>query len=144
MSAENPLFDAVVAEDHEKKAVERREAPRLPLQLKVAIVYHEHEDAATRPTFHGRTNDISMEGLSVLVGDNVFNDGEVTVLLAIPREHVDGSQKIVEATAKMVYTVFSSDHDTFRIGLNFLEFKKAGKRLLQAFLNERDMLFKRI
>lgn len=125
------------------KAVERRAEGRLPLQLKVAIVYHEHEDEATRPTFHGRTNDISVHGLSVLVGENIFNDGHVTVLLAIPPDHVGAPQKIIEATAKMAYTVFSSEHNTFRIGLSFANFKRDGKHLLNTFIEERRILFGR-
>lgn len=123
--------------------VEQREELRLPLQLKVAIVYHEHEDAATRPTFHGRTNDISIQGLSILVAENVFHDGFVTVLLAIPPEHIGGYQRIIEAKAKMAYTVFSSEHDTFRIGLNFSNFKRNGKSLLSDFIEARRIFVTR-
>jgi len=125
------------------KKEERRQEPRLPLQLKVAIVYHEHADAATRPSYHGQTNDISLHGLSVLVPDNVFNHGEVTVLLAIPPARVGDPQKIIEATAKMVYTVFSSEHDTFRIGLTFSKFKGDARGLLKAFITECNVLLNR-
>lgn len=117
---------------------DRREAHRVPLKLKVAIVYHQHEDAATRPTYHGVTNDVSLSGVSVVVDHNVFNEGDVTLLLAIPPEHVGGAQKIVQVTAKMAYTVHSSEHDAFRIGLAFKVFKRKGKELLKAAMDRRS------
>jgi len=115
-----------------------REAPRQPLKLKVAVVYHQHSDDATRPTYHGRTNDISIEGLSVVVDSNIFNEGEVTVLLALPPVYIGGPKKIIEATAKMVYTVHSSDHDAFRIGMRFRTFKRNGYELLEAILSHKS------
>lgn len=121
----------------EKQGKDKREEPRAPLHFKVAIVYHQHEDEATRPRYHGRTNDISMKGLSILVDHNIFNAGEVTVLLAIAPSHIGETQKIIEATAKMVYTVFSSAHDTFRIGLEFRKFKRNGEQLLKKVIADR-------
>lgn len=121
---------AAAAEAESLAEQERRDDRRYPLKFKVAMVYHQHEDTATRPTYHGVTNDISMTGLSIVLDHNIFNEGEVTVLLAIPPEHPGGAQKIIEATAKMVYTVHSSDHDAFRIGLWFCDFKRNGKELL--------------
>lgn len=131
------IDDFVGVGERQKKHGEKREAPRAPLHFKVAIVYHQHEDTATRPSYHGRTNDISMLGLSILVGHNIFNEGEVTVLLAIPPAHIGETQKVIEATAKMVYTVFSSEHDTFRIGLEFRKFKRNGEQLLKKVIADR-------
>lgn len=120
---------------------ESREEKRVPLKLNVAIVYHQHEDAATRPTYHGTTNDVSLSGLSVVVHSNVFNTSDVKVLLAIPPEHAGGQQKIVEATAKMIYTVYSSAHDAFRIGMNFRGFKGNGKELLKTAIERRAVKY---
>lgn len=137
MSFGNFTVDIADLGGRQKKNGEKREAPRAPLHFKVAIVYHQHEDEATRPRYHGRTNDISLKGLSILVGHNIFNEGEVTVLLAIPPAHIGETQKVIEATAKMVYTVFSSEHDTFRIGLEFRKFKRNGDQLLKKVIDER-------
>jgi c-di-GMP-binding flagellar brake protein YcgR len=140
MNSNDPITNALdsleIGGSH-KKNIDMRRAPRAPLQYKVAIVYHQHEDKATRPTFHGRTYDISVQGLTVIVDRNIFNEGDVTVLLAIPPAHSGTPQKIVEATAKMVYTVFSSEHDAFRIGLNFKEFNGNGKELLKVVVDQR-------
>ena len=130
--SESQLREAVAQDRGDK-----RRAERYPLQLRVAVVYHQHEDAATRPTYHGRTLDISVDGLSVLVEHNVFHEGEVTVLLALPPVHPGIPQKIIESTAKMVYTVLSSEHDTFRIGLVFRKFKRNGRQQLRTAIAER-------
>jgi c-di-GMP-binding flagellar brake protein YcgR len=137
MTADNlaPEVQAALA-GHGIGADTRNEA-RVPLKFKVAIVYHQHEDKATRPTFHGRTHDISTQGLSIVVDQNVFNEADVTVLLAIPPAHVGMPQKIIEATARMVYTVFSSEHDAFRIGLTFGQFKRNGREFLNAIIDQR-------
>lgn len=121
--------------DEDAGAKERRQCRRLPLKLNVAVIYHRHLDAASRPTYHGVSSDISLCGLSVVVPYNVFTDDEVTVLIAIPPEHPNSPQRIVEATAQMVYTVFSSDHDAFRIGMSFCGFKRNGKELLRKALS---------
>jgi len=125
-------------------AEDKREEQRIALKLRVAVVYHQHADEATRPTYHGYTNDISLAGLSVVVDYNIFNEGEVTVLLALPPEHPGGQQKIVEATAKMVYTVHSSDHSAFRIGMLFRGFKGNGKSLLNQTMQGRSFKYNHV
>lgn len=137
MSSENP--DPLASEGLQSAAIfedERRE-DRLPLHLKVAIVYQEQEDAATRQTFHGRTNDISHCGLSVLLENNVFIEGQVVVLVAVPPEKAGDSLQIVEATATRTYTVFSSEHKSFRIGLVFESFKRSDETVLRDYLDKR-------
>lgn len=138
MLNEDCLAD-ISQESHDRppERSDKRAEPRAPLHFKVAIIYHLHPDEATRPTYHGRTHDISTQGLSVVVDRNIFSEGDVTVLLAIPPAHPGAPQKIVEATAKMIYTVFSSDHDAFRIGLDFREFKRNGKELLRTAVEQR-------
>ena len=137
MSNDKHRLDALLRQAIEEDAGEQRQARRFPLHLRVAVVYHQHEDVATRPRYHGRTSDISMKGLSVLVEHNIFCEGEVTVLLALPPVHPGIPQKIIEATAKMVYTVLSAEYDAFRIGLVFRKFKHNGRQLLDAAIAER-------
>ena len=137
MSGERYGLGSLLREAVDQDAGEKRRSSRYPLQLRVAVVYHQHQDAATRPTYHGRTCDISLQGLSILVEQNVFHEGEVTVLIALPPVHPGIPQKIIEATAKMLYTVLSAEHDTFRIGLVFRHFKRNGRHLLRAAIAER-------
>jgi len=137
LSSDRHKFDSLLRRAVDEDAGEKRKTARYPLHLRVAVVYHQHEDAATRPRYHGRTSDISMHGLSVLVEHNIFHEGEVTVLLALPPVHPGIPQKIIEATAKMMYTVLSAEHDAFRIGLVFRHFKRNGRQLLDTAITER-------
>lgn len=114
--------------------LDRRSSIRAPLHLKVAIVYKRRSDGSPHPTYHGRTHDVSTSGVSVLVDYNVFTDEEVTVLLAVPPTHQGMPERIIEIQARMVYTVFSCDHDTFRIGLSFRRFKRNGRAQLNQLL----------
>jgi hypothetical protein len=84
--------------------------------------------------FHGKTHDISMSGLSMVVDYNVFQEGEVAVVLALPPAYEGASRKVVTATAVMTYAVHSSKLDAFKIGLAFREFRGDGKQLLEAAL----------
>lgn len=121
----------------EQQAHEKRTERRISLKLKVAIIYHLHPDEATRPTFHGLTHDISASGLSVVVDQNIVNHDEVTVLIALPPEHTGGLPRIIETTAKIVYTVYSSKHDAFRVGLNIKRFKEDGRQLIRDVISRR-------
>lgn len=122
--------------------IDQRKERRFPLRLRVAIVYHLHRDAANRPTFHGTSCDLSLTGVAVILDRNISNPEEVTVLLSIPPEHDQERHRIVEATAKIVYTVFSSKDDAFRVGLEFRNFKGNSKRLLHETLERRSFVLK--
>lgn len=111
---------------------DRREGPRARLTLRLAVVFPQQEGRPYRPVHHGRTHDISMSGLSMLVEDNIYHEGEVTVLLALPPEHNWAAQKIITATAVMTYAIRSSKLNAYKIGLVFREFKADGKELLRA------------
>lgn len=121
----------------EQNEKDKRAEPRVSLRFKVAIIYHQHPDQAAKPTFHGLTNDISASGMSVVVENNIFNPDEVTVLIALPPEHMGAPQRVIETTAKMVYTVYSSKHEAFRVGLAFKHFKHNGRQLINDVVSRR-------
>jgi hypothetical protein len=114
-----------------------RKFPRYPMRWKIAIVFDETENL---PTYHGITNEISEEGLSLLTDHNLFSENAVTLLLAIPPKHSAQRSKIVEIRARMLYTVHSSGHDQFRIGVHFERFKGNGRKLLESNLKERSIV----
>jgi hypothetical protein len=115
----------------------QRKFPRYPMQWKVAIVFDEDEH---HPTFHGVTNEISQEGLSLLTDHNLFTEEPITLLLAIPPKNTAQKNKIVEIRARMIYTVHSAGHDRFRIGVHFEHFKGNGRKLLETNLKERAIV----
>ena len=77
-----------------------------------------------------------MGGLSIVVDYNIFQEGEVAVVLALPPAHAGAPRKVVTATAEMTYAIFSSKLDAYKIGLAFRMFRGDGKRLLEAALQQ--------
>jgi hypothetical protein len=84
--------------------------------------------------FHGKTCDIGMSGLSIVVDYNVFQEGEVAVVLALPPAYAGAPRKVVTVTAEMSYAIYSSKLDAFKIGLAFRKFRGNGKLLLAVVL----------
>ncbi len=116
---------------------ERRAEPRARLRLRLAVVYPQHDSRPYRPIFHASCHDIGMSGLSMIVDDNAFHEGEVTVILALPPEHSWAAQKIVTVSAKMTYAIRSSKLNAYKIGMTFEDFKADGREQLQAALRRR-------
>ena len=113
---------------------DRREGPRVRLKLRLVMIYPQRGDRPARPMFHGRTHDIGLSGLSMIVDYNVFQEGEVTVVLAMPPVSTGAARKAVTSTAEMSYAIHSSKLDAFKIGLTFREFRGDGKQRLEAAL----------
>jgi len=121
-----------------KKSIDdQRQHRRFPMHWQVAIVFDETEE---RPTYHGVTHEISLAGMSLLTDHNIFTEESVTVLLAVPPLFAGQRKKVVEIRAHMIYTVHSSDHGRFRIGLKFDRFKGDGRELLAHNLRERAIV----
>jgi hypothetical protein len=118
----------------QREIEDRREYPRLLLPLRLALVYHQRDAGGARPTFHGTSHDICMSGLSMIVGQSIFQDGEITVLLALPPAHAGARQKIIAASAEMSYAVHSSRLQAYKVGITFREFRGDGRELLRAAL----------
>jgi len=116
----------------EEEQGERREAPRVRLRLRLAIVYPERDGRAVLPTYHATTRDIGMSGLSIVVEDDIYYDGEVSVVLALPPQHSWAAQESISASARMTFSIRSSKLNGFKVGLRFLEFHGNAKDLLQA------------
>lgn len=121
-----------------KKTFEdQRKHRRYPMRWQVAIVFNETEE---RPTYHGVTHEISLAGMSLLTDHNIFTEEPVTVLLAVPPLYAGLHKKVIEIQARMIYTVHSSEHGRFRIGLKFDRFKGDGRQWLEMNLRERAMI----
>ncbi len=120
-----------------KKTKEHRQHRRYPMHWDVVVVFDEGDE---RPKFQGRTHEISIEGTSVLTDTNVYSSDPVTVLIAIPPLHHGQRKTIVEARGRMRYTVHSSDHGQFRIGIHFETFKGDGRAILNSSLAERAIM----
>jgi hypothetical protein len=98
---------------------------RYLVKWKIAIVY---EGGSGKRTYYGRINDISLGGLSVHCDHNIFYEDKVILLLMMPPLTVGAKPKILEIGCRMIYTILSQQE--FRIGLEFLNFRKGEKSLL--------------
>lgn len=118
-------------------SAEHRKHPRYRVRWRVAIVF---DNRGENTTFHGRTHDLSISGASVYSDHNIFVEEPVKVLLAIPSYSSNQSDRIIEISCRMIYTVLSSSHHQFRTGLHFLHFKDDGKKILETNLAKRQEL----
>jgi hypothetical protein len=111
-----------------------RNLARYKVRWKIAAIYDELDH---KPTFHGKTHDLTLVGTGMLTHTDVFSDSPVVILLAIPPLHRSGKQRIIEIAARQVYSVYSGETSCFRLGLEFLQFKGDGFEILKEGLSHR-------
>ncbi len=109
-----------------------RKVHRYRVSWKIALIFDEAEH---RPTYHGRTHDLTQVGTGMLMHHDVFSELPVAVLLAIPPPHRDRRQQVIEIRARQVYSVYSGETLCFRLGLEFDHFKGDGLSILQEGLS---------
>ncbi len=113
----------------------RRALPRYLVHWKIAVVFDHAIQGRER--FYGKTDDMSLSGVSLYSEHNIFVESPVTVLISIPSSQPGTRQSLVEIRCKMVYTYLCSKGGGFRTGLHFLRFKGEGKKILRAALDAR-------
>jgi len=111
-----------------RRGPEHRQATRYSVNWKIALVF---EDKENKPTYHGRTHDLSLTGTGMLTGNNLYSESPVIILLAPPPLHVGERQKIIEIKAHQQYVVYSGAARCWRLGFAFLEFKNDGFNVLR-------------
>jgi hypothetical protein len=107
---------------------DNRTAPRYLVRWKMAVVY---EDQERKPTYHGRTYDLSLAGTGMLTNVNLQVNSLVTILLAPPPLHVKDRLKVIEIKSRQLGAVYSGETRCFRLRFAFLEFKNDGFEFLQ-------------
>jgi len=119
---------AVPRSGQARRGPEHRQAIRYSVNWKIALVF---EDKENKPTYHGRTQDLSLTGTGMLTGNNLYSESPVIILLAPPPLHVGERQKIIEIKAHQQYVVYSGATRCWRLGFAFLEFKNDGFNVLR-------------
>lgn len=117
-------------------AINNRKHHRHPVRWRIALV---NKGDGKNDIYHGRTYDVSMSGINVLLEHNVFFTSEVVVLLAIPPTLPGQKETIVEIQCNIMHTVLDSEHKQFRLGMKFVQFKRDGKRILSDILSKRHI-----
>jgi len=94
----------------------------------MAVVFEEQE---RKPTYHGRTHDLSLLGTGMLTNVNVRKTSSpVIILLAPPPLHPKDRPRIIEINSRQLDVVYSGETRCFRLGFAFQEFKNDGLALL--------------
>ena len=114
----------------------KRENHRHPLRWQVAIV---NKSGGKHDIFHGRTHDVSLSGVSILLERNISFTSEVVILLSIPPMHLGQKKTIIEIQCSTTYTLLDSVHNQFRLGMKFIHFKRDGKEILSDILSKRHI-----
>ena len=102
---------------------ERRQHPRYHLQWNIALLLTRQGRSVH---LVGRTHDLSIGGASILVPEDVRTKDAVPVMIAPPPLFVGHDPELIEADARLVYSVLSTKHDRFRVGLEFMGFRGQG------------------
>lgn len=103
---------------------ESRNAERYFVRWKMAIIF---EDQESKPTYRGKTHDLSLVGTGMLTDVNLHKTSSpVIILLAPPPLHTKDRPKIIEVKSRQLDVVYSGAAGCFRIGFAFLEFKNDG------------------
>ncbi len=124
--------------DATHQTIVHRKHTRHLCHWRMAII---HKNKERNDIFHGRTNDLSVDGASVFIHHNVFKVDEVVMLLAVPPLHIGQKETIIEIQCRMAYTILDSEESLFRIGLQFQGFKGDGKSMLTKILGNRVVPF---
>lgn len=122
--------------DRKTSAINQRKHYRHPVRWRVAIV---NKNGDNKEIYHGRTNDVSVSGVSILLDRNMFFSTNVVILLAIPPTMQGQRESIIEIECMITYTVLDSEHRQFRMGMKFLHFKGNGKAILSDVLSKRHI-----
>ena len=122
--------------NHESGSSGKRAHYRHPVRWRVAIV---NKSSGAHEIYHGRTFDVSLSGISILLERNVLFTSEVVVLLAIPPMHQGQKETLVEIQSSLTHSVLDSVHNQFRLGMRFIQFKGEGQRILSDVLSKRHI-----
>ena len=105
-----------------------RQSTRYSVNWKIALIF---DDQEFKPTYHGRTHDLSLTGTGMLTGSNLYATSPVIILLAPPPLHPGHRQKLIEIKARQQYVVYAGETRCWRLGFAFLEFKDDGFDVLK-------------
>jgi hypothetical protein len=119
-----------------KSNLDRRAHFRHPVRWHVAIV---NRNGGVNDTYHGRTHDVSLLGMTVFLDQNIFFTSRIIALLAIPPIHHGQKETILVLQCRQTHTVLDSVHGRFRLGISFIQAKSAGAKILSDVLSRRHI-----
>ncbi|MCX7174533.1 MAG: PilZ domain-containing protein [Proteobacteria bacterium] len=110
---------------------ESRRSQRHAKRLRAVIILDENGKLAKT---HGKTQDVSTSGASIISDYNLLSPHPITVCLLINPGDQINPPVIFEAKSKIVSSVLSRQQGGFRIGVEFLKIAGDGAQVLHKFL----------
>lgn len=109
-----------------------RSSPRYVKHLRAVLIIEEN---GKQPTIHGKTQDISLTGVSFISRYNLSSFPQpATVCLLISPGEGTNQPVVFEAQSKIVSSVLSPKQGGFRLGIEFTKVAGHGKQILQKLL----------
>lgn len=110
---------------------ENRKDQRHSKRLRAVIIIDEN---GKQSRTHGKTQDISTSGASIISDYNLTSKHPITVCLLLRPGDKINPPVVVEAKSKIASSVLSRQQGGFRIGVEFVSVAGDGAKLLQKFL----------
>lgn len=122
-------------------SVDHRNDQRYLVHWKIALIFDEEEH---KPTYHGRTYDLSMSGTGMLTHSNVFTSSPVVILLAPPPLYQNHHPRVIEIQARQMYCVYSGEKSCFHLGFQFANFKGDGLEVIKERLGHHQPVNRKV
>lgn len=110
---------------------DHRKSQRHVKRLRAVILYEENGKPAK---IHGKTQDISTSGVSIITDYNLMSTHLITVCLLIHPGDPVNPPVVFEAQSKIASSVLSRQQGGFRIGIEFRKIEGDGAQILHKFL----------
>lgn len=114
------------SESETGSGIERRRAVRKMIRTRVTLTQGENQ-------FSVQSFDVSIGGIGLILPINPPYGLIVSLRFVIPKK--PRGTALVEATGKVVHSIFSADEDGFKVGVNFTSLNDASKAALIGFLS---------
>lgn len=102
----------------------------LPHKWHVDVLVNGHD------VYHGYVKEVSMQGASLFLDHNLQGSKQIGLQIHIPPLTATEKLRVVEVTAKINSTIYDSDEDYFRTGINFIKFSsEADSAYLESRIN---------
>jgi len=111
---------------------ENRKDQRHSKRLRAIIIIDEN---GKQSKTHGKTQDISTSGASIISEYNLASKHPITVCLLLHPGDKINPPVVFEAKSKIASSILSSQQGGFRIGVEFVGLTVDGAKLLQKFLS---------
>lgn len=110
---------------------DNRSGPRCIKRLRAVLAM---DEGGKQVTVHGKTQDVSLTGLSFVSKDSLRVPRTVTVYVLVGPGDDKHAPVIFEAQGRMLNCVLSPQQGGFRLGIQFTKIAGDGKKIMQKLM----------